>query len=290
MRNIERQNKDNRTGYIAQNNIYILVERLYLGKSEFMKIRKLLCLVFVLLSVCSNLIYMNVFAKEEKTVEERFDYRELEKAQPRIVSGDEGSDRDSVITKQSMSTEASLSSSEKGWKLPKDAINYRYIFQESRQIASIEQKGVYFLNDSQLTVYSLESLQGEEVYTFPSIVKDSYTAKGKLYVLSSGESSGESLISVYNLKQKKFEDTLSLMIQGEYILVEKRKMYLIFICCLRRGEFYQKQKLWEKCMGLVVLIILMAIFILSSIITGITGVLNMTCMLWEPDTLAKTIY
>ncbi len=258
MRNIERQNKDNRTGYIAQNNIYILVERLYLGKSEFMKIRKLLCLVFVLLSVCSNLIYMNVFAKEEKTVEERFDYRELEKAQPRIVSGDEGSDRDSVITKQSMSTEASLSSSEKGWKLPKDAINYRYIFQESRQIASIEQKGVYFLNDSQLTVYSLESLQGEEVYTFPSIVKDSYTAKGKLYVLSSGESSGESLISVYNLKQKKFEDTLSLNISASAIGIddsgriylggkEKNVPYIYLLSA--KGRILSKAKTLGKVYG-----------------------------------------
>lgn len=183
--------------------------------------KKLLCLALAVALMCTNIPYMDVFA-QEGTVEERFDYEELEKAKSEIVSEDVGRYMEPAKAEEPMPVGASLTVSGKGFKLPEGAINYRYIYQESRVIASVAQKGIYLLNYDKLTFYSLESLKGEEVYEFPRAVEDSYVAGGRLYVLSAGNQSGgyDSLVSVYNLEQKRFEGSLPLNISASAIGVD----------------------------------------------------------------------
>ena len=161
--------------------------------------KKILCLVLAVVLACSGIPHMDVSAQKE-TIEEKFDYRELENAKERIVSEDVGRYMEPKVTEGSVPVGASLTVSGKGWKFPEGAINYPYIYQESRAIASVAQKGIYLLNYDKLTFYSLENLKGGEVYAFPQTVEDSYVAGGKLYVLSVSGSSEEydSLVSIYD--------------------------------------------------------------------------------------------
>lgn len=183
--------------------------------------KKILCLALAVALVCSNIPHMAVFAQEEE-VEEKFDYRELENTKGRIVSEDVGRYMEPKVTEGSVPVGASLTVSGKGWKFPEGAINYPYIYQESRVIASVAQKGIYLLNYDKLTFYSLENLKGGEVYAFPQAVEDSYVAGGKLYVLSEGISSDgyNALVSIYDLEQKKFEGKLPLDISASAIGVD----------------------------------------------------------------------
>lgn len=199
--------------------------------------RNIIALLLAVCLMCSNIPHMDVFAQTE-TIEEKFDYQETEEAGLTIVSGDMGRYVEPKAIDEPVSAGVSMTVSGKVFKLPEGAINYSYIYQESRTIASAARKGVYLLNYDQLTFYSLENLKGEEAYTFPRVVKDSYVAGGRLYVLSEDGSSDEynSLVSIYNLEQEKFESSLPVDISASAIGVDNSGR--IYLGGKKQGESY----------------------------------------------------
>ncbi len=68
------------------------------------------------------------------------------------------------------------------YELPEGTVDYNYVSDETRQIVSEAQNGMYFLNDNELTFYSFSSHNVESVYTFEGYIIDSYVESGKLYV------------------------------------------------------------------------------------------------------------
>ena len=110
-------------------------------------------------------------------------------------------------------------------KLPDGTIKYdgySFDYKECRQIPNETQKGIYFLNDEELNLYSFATGETELVYTFDDI-KDSYVAGGKLYVLRT-LSKG---VDVYDLDAMEFEKTIPVEITPDKIGVDdKGHIYL----------------------------------------------------------------
>ena len=116
-------------------------------------------------------------------------------------------------------------------KLSSDVMKYESNYAESRQIPNTAQKGVYFLNENELTFYSLEMSKAEKVYTFSDMIQDSYESGNKLYVLErfyNGETKAyEEQIAIYDLNEKKFEGTVKVDFSASAIGVDQNgRLYL----------------------------------------------------------------
>ena len=114
-------------------------------------------------------------------------------------------------------------------ELPAGTINYSSQYRECRQIPNETQKGIYFLNDSELIFYSFATGESEKVYTFENGVVDSYAAGGKLYTIYNRYTVGNSGggIVVYDLDTGDFEKTILLdFYPGAIGVDEQGRIYL----------------------------------------------------------------